>query len=202
MKKGGILSVLIVLTLLLSFTGCIFDDKDDDNNNWYQSANFTIEIIIIGTGQINVTVPLLVYQNGSVSNLMNDLKILEGSGNFEIIQSEKGNALRISTNSNIILNSKLEKSKGKDYIVWQVLSLEKDTNYNGDIDVSKNDLNYFVLLKNTTNPINVELNIKFEASQYNKWSGSDTLSECNGMIYPDDKWQTISGFRGVEMWDK
>ena len=109
-----------------------------------------------------------------------------------------GYALNIQSNDELSISTSKVKTKGELNVALDILSLEKDTIYAGDVDVSENKLNFFVYFNNETMVDYINLKITFKAIYDKGESEYNTYSMTEGIIYPGDDWQLIDGNRGME----
>ena len=197
-KKNQNRVILIILCVISIYSsGCI-----ESETEWYQSGQYMVEIIPNENSTYHVTLPLLVKQDETSSTLMDDLTIILGDGSFKEIDTDKGLALAITANTTIVIGVTIEKVKGKGDFIHEVLSLEKDTNYNGDISYNEGNLNFWTLFDNNTSVENIEINIIFKASEFNSEKESENNSECFGILSPNSEWQFIKGFRSKNTIEK
>ena len=185
---------IIMIIILIINSGCI---NNLTKNEEYFSYDFQIHIKPNISGEYNITVPILVHQDGTISEIMNDLYISKGEGIFKIISTEKGLALNIKSTTELLIISSKGKTNGETNVIWDILSLEKDTIYDGDVGFPVNKLNFFIFFNNETTVENIDLKITFEAFYALGKSDHSTSSECNGIIFPSIEWQLIEGNRLV-----
>lgn len=108
--NNKIISIVILFMLTITITGCINNDNNEDNNNdWWENERFHYEIEIDYSMDSNYTlilpVPLISRENnpkkGDPIDLMNELIIMDGTGNYKIGLNEFGYGLEITSTDSI-----------------------------------------------------------------------------------------------------
>jgi hypothetical protein len=199
-KKSGVVIIILLIIFSISITGCI--SNEESGPDWKQEGKYIATITPEINDTYSIIIPVVVEQDGRISNVMKNLKISEGEGNIDIRETEKGFGLFIESSSPITVESKIDRYKGKDDIVYDVLSFERDTDYNGNVDVDDITCAYYNLPNgaNINSLINIE--ITFNGTQSAGESGADLDSRCYGYVKINGEWQLIGGHRLVDNWDE
>ena len=107
MRKIIISGIILFNLVILMIGGCIFVEDEEEHQ-------YHFEIKIIVDSQFNYTIYApIVYESGSTSmmeKIESKLKVKQGSGDFEIISTEYGPALKIESNHKIHLVSDYQHS--------------------------------------------------------------------------------------------
>lgn len=114
-----------IITFLIMFTGCI----QTNSNNSKETMKYKYHVEISSLNYINYTLylPIPIHEDGSVSEMIDYLKIVKGNGKFEIIESNYGKALKLTGNGFIVLeinDSQILKMPNKNNLPGIYLSLE------------------------------------------------------------------------------
>ncbi len=111
MKRIVIIIFIIISCLSLSL--CTFFPSSNHSNNEIQTSHkYIIEIIINQNLNYTIFVPVPLEWNKNeqnsteVSEVINQLKIINGTADFSIVETEKGFALKIIGNDNIKIEGK------------------------------------------------------------------------------------------------
>ena len=127
MKKGRMFSVLLViltiLCIILAYILVYWGKGTEEVNDKY-----LLTIISDFNDPYVVYVPLAIKEKGNTAKIMKEVEIFDGNGSFEIIESEKGKALKIEAKDTIQLigyltetNKVVEKTKSpyfQQYFCW------------------------------------------------------------------------------------
>lgn len=197
--KKDIIYLILTIAICVPLSGCLDDTKNDEK---YYSYSYDIRITPNQNNNYSVIIPVLLNKDGEVSNINDKLNFISGSGEFKIFDSEKGKAMQIESSSEITLSAVKVKTNGIFDVVWNLLSLEQNTSYDGNDKFTNKNLNYWVKLENGTSFSSVNIEIIFKASLSKGTYGYDSYSECKGEVNLKDEWQIINGNRVMETWDK
>lgn len=162
--------VTIILTSLLS--GC-FDPGDGENNRYY----YSIKILAQQPFNFTIYAPI-AYELGSdysTEKIASYLRVTHGTGQFEIIWTEHGSALKIESNNTIYLVSEFQ-----DTDEYHPLGLSMRSN------IRSNDTKEHWVFSNSTEQGELEVSITLRAE----------AGECCGEVRTEQtepEFQTVTG---------
>jgi len=171
--KVVLIIFLIILTSFLS--GCFNDEKKDSDNDSDNNSNlaleysFEIEISTINSKFFYLYTPLPLFgenepifsPNDTIAQqIIENIVLIMGKGNYEIITTEYGKALNISSNKNITLISQGElnwQDQFSSKIAPLYLSMMNDNNIPEGVLVSEK---YWIFSNNTNISLKIKLDTK------------------------------------------
>jgi len=181
--KQKIVFILIVFFLLCSFCGCISKQSNNTNsNNNTSKYRFSYETHVNPTTDDDffILVPIPVTFNGEIiDDIIKNLTIVQGNGTFYIEKTIHGRSLNISGKEPITLES-------EGFVTFSPLyplSLQNDTDGDGDIYERNGDVDFWIFSSN--NYINIS--ILYEGTV----ETGGAISEINATLKYG--WQTIFG---------
>jgi hypothetical protein len=123
--------MFIVLTA--STLSYFYLNNDENKSNQYERQSiagiaYYVEVKLNKSSDYKIRIPLAINHDGNVSEVMNNLSIVQGSGNFSINESSEEPCLVIWGSENLILQN-------GDQIVWNsssisILSLSNSSSHN------------------------------------------------------------------------
>lgn len=168
LRRG--LIIFIIITIIISLSGCI---NNDNNNKKNISYIYEVDINPDNEDYYYIKIPIPINEKNFASTIVSNIKILEGNCNYSLNLSNEV-SLDIYSNNKLIL-----KSEGDIYpFPYYSLSL-RNTSKRGTSDFNENYNGKYVIFCNKSNEIN-QISIKINAEC--KGSKGYTISELNGNI--------------------
>ena len=160
MKNSKLLEIIIIISLIITFSGCIFNNNGN-NNNKNNEYEYIVNINTESNNNFTLIIPLVVnITDVNISPIMSDLSI-EGNGNYLIKNTQFGPGLNITGYGNIKI-----RSKGKLFVDYGVLSLKYDSDGDGILKDEGPDVEYWYFFE-TNNKTNIILEITCEIKHEN-----------------------------------
>ena len=181
MNKKCILITILIFIIIFIFPGCINSSNNNNNNNELNYCKYTIIIEPSSSEEFLVYLPLLLNDENTTSDLNDLIDIKEGKGKFEIISTEYGRCLNISSSEKIILSLELSKKEDLPNLSLS-LKIEENTH-------SIKYYSYFILNNSIDN---LNLNIKFD---YKPYEGALREKQEIQEKITDNGWQIIEGYK-------
>jgi hypothetical protein len=175
MKNRGLLSIcIVILLILISITGCIFENRDDNKSNDY-TYKYSIAFNCFNETNFTLLVPLPIWSNNSVSNvIISKLKVIDGNVDWSINDSIKGIAIKIKSNTNL----KMESNGVSNKYPYETLSMKKDSNIR----------EYWIYFESGNNlNCTIEINCYSHREKYSE----TTISKLSGRLI--NGWNIVNG---------
>ena len=134
-KKYFIFSLIIIL---LALSGCMNQNKESVNDRWQEKVFYHYNVKIQTNGSNNYTIwlpiPIKSYHNPEPTKLTNEIMLIEGDAEFQIINTEVGYALQLNSSGNFEIEAHKEfenpsREIESKYIFWE-LSMSTGDRYN------------------------------------------------------------------------
>jgi hypothetical protein len=117
-EKGGnkIIAIVTICIILISIglSGCVEDDGNGENNDKDMELNYCKYIIEANPeskGFYFLNIPFLIHDKNISFELFDLIKIKEGNGTYQLIETKYGTALNITSDEKIKLLIELSTSK-------------------------------------------------------------------------------------------
>ena len=212
--NSKIFSIFICILILftISSSGCFGNDKkgteeiDDEYKLIIQPIGFN-ETFIVYT-------PIVIENNGEKAEIMDNLEIIQGSGNFEIIETKYGNALKVEGNREINMVAKYSKTKKnvdhpgnayrEKYFCWELgLSMNENESVPDFIEIEEHtvkiaDLWIYVELQHSyfnNNSINITLELNRDHLYKREICSGGVVDDKVNIITSKQGWQQVDLFR-------
>lgn len=198
-KSKGLVIVIIALAFVLAgyFVYSIIGVERVERS---QSYEYKLQIIPEEIGNYTVYIPIIINEEETISELAENLHIVNGNATHDIINTEHGLALRVMGEAEVVIESSTPEQ-----IPFPYLSMLNET-----IDRSKTtgqvDFWVFCDKKNGSGniTISVQLSTQSERDWYNglgmhKWSSRTTREEKIDEVTIIPGWQKVPGYISVEV---
>jgi hypothetical protein len=182
-----VVAVLLAIMVVIASFWFLIDEKNEESMYF----KYNVEVYAENYGNYTLYFPVPQNEDGSVSEMINYLKIIKGSCSYEIFESTYGKCLKINANSSFEINieggkllSDKNTSIGKNDIYLHEVYLSM---YNGTINRSTHQLPIWIyfesdLLNNLTVKIEyryshkvdpetgISIHIDLNSEVYNGWN--------------------------------
>lgn len=183
--------IVLVLIMYLVYQLIVIETEEDG-----QSYEYEMQIVPEEKGNYTLYVPVIINEDGSVSELMQDINIIKGNATYEIIDTEHGKALKIVTDEEVRI-----KSSGQKRILWPYLSMlnatkEDRVQENGEVE-------FWVYCDKPVGSKNITLNIYFSAEVWSDTYNGLGMQKLNSGNFKDEQiedvtvvtgWQKVPGY--------
>ncbi|MCK5561483.1 MAG: hypothetical protein KAJ51_12850 [Thermoplasmata archaeon] len=171
MKKKLLIIILIFTIINIAFSGCIYDNE---NSNYECEFSYSIDIIFSNNTDFTLLIPLPLFSNGTISNIITSkLEIENGNANWSINNSIKGKAIKIEGIGNVNFYS----SGNSDLYAYDHLSLQNN-----------NKREYWIYLDSGDNSTReIEINADCHCDK----DSETTLTRISGEI--NNGWNVVNG---------
>jgi hypothetical protein len=210
-KRIFIILICISISLIILSLVFIYSEKGTETIN----DEYKVTILSNGLNETYVVyVPIVINKNDEVAKIMENLKIIDGNGNFEIIETEYGKTLKIEGNQNLSLIAKYGKTKNyvdhpgsayrEKYYCWGLgLSMYDNVSVPDFIEIDQRtakiaDLWIYVELQNhyfNNNSINITLELNRDHLYERETSSGGKVVDKINIITSKQGWQQVDLFR-------
>ncbi|UCE36336.1 MAG: hypothetical protein JSW00_12480 [Thermoplasmata archaeon] len=165
-----------------------------------QSYEYKLEIIPDETGEYTVYVPIVINEDKSISELMDDLHITKGDATYEIIETEHGWALKIVSNTEVSIESSIDEPISFPYLSMLNESIERKE--------AHSEVNFWVFYDKLEGEGNITLSVHLSTDServwYNglgleKWSSGTHREEKIDEVTVTSGWQKVPGYISIEV---
>ena len=183
--------IVLMLIMYLAYQLIVIETEEEG-----QSYEYEVQILPEEKGNYTLYVPVIVNEDGSVSELMQDINIIKGNATYEIIDTEHGKALKIVADEEVRI-----KSSGQKRILWPYLSMlnatkEERIQENGEVE-------FWVYCDKPAGSKNITLNIYFSAGVWSDTYNGLGMQRSNSAHFKDEQiedvtvvtgWQKVPGY--------
>ncbi len=176
-----LMSLILIVFVLSSFSGCLNRGDDNSNNSKEFSFHYRVDIKTNQSSEYEIYIPVLITpilaeNDDNISEIMNKITI-NGIAKCNIINSDYGKALSINGTGTISINA-----NGDENLPLARFNLLYDSDNDGLTNDERGDVKYWIYF-NTSSSVSLE--IHFSQNNYSFiYIKAEDISE-NGWILID-----------------